>query len=268
MIVPTEAYFVVILVSILVSALTLFSGFGLGTLLLPAFAVFFPISVAVAATAVVHLANNLFKLALLWRHIAWNIAVRFAVPAAVSAAVGAYLLTRLDEMSPLVSYTLGSRICEVTVTKLVISLLITAFALLELTPKLGKRLSFRPEHLIIGAMLSGFFGGLSGHQGALRSAVLLRFGFPKHTFIATGVACAVTVDIARLITYGSAFYSANLEQLTSAGGVQLVAAATLAAFLGAFIGARLIQKVTMHAIQKIVGVMLILLALGLATGVL
>jgi hypothetical protein len=48
-----------------VALLTFFSGFGLGSLLLPAFAVFFPIEVAVAATGVVHLANNLFKLALM-----------------------------------------------------------------------------------------------------------------------------------------------------------------------------------------------------------
>lgn len=46
------------LTALVVSGLTLFSGFGLGTLLMPAFAVFFPVEVAVAATAVVHLATN------------------------------------------------------------------------------------------------------------------------------------------------------------------------------------------------------------------
>lgn len=51
-------YIFIALVAIVVAALTLFSGFGLGTVLMPAFALFFP--VPVAATAVVHLANNLF----------------------------------------------------------------------------------------------------------------------------------------------------------------------------------------------------------------
>ena len=50
-----------------VSLLTLFSGFGLGTLLMPVFALFFPVEVAVASTAVVHAANNLFKVGLLAR---------------------------------------------------------------------------------------------------------------------------------------------------------------------------------------------------------
>ncbi len=36
------AYFIVAAVALLASGLTLFSGFGLGTLLLPAFALFFP----------------------------------------------------------------------------------------------------------------------------------------------------------------------------------------------------------------------------------
>ncbi len=54
----------VCLVALLASGLTLFSGFGLGTLLLPAFALFFPVEIAVAATAIVHLINNLFKLLL------------------------------------------------------------------------------------------------------------------------------------------------------------------------------------------------------------
>jgi uncharacterized membrane protein YfcA len=40
-------YLVVCFVALLVSALTLFSGFGLGTVLMPAFALFFPVPVAV-----------------------------------------------------------------------------------------------------------------------------------------------------------------------------------------------------------------------------
>ena len=46
------------------STLTLFSGFGLGTMMTPVFALFFPVPLAIAATAVVHLASNLFKLGL------------------------------------------------------------------------------------------------------------------------------------------------------------------------------------------------------------
>lgn len=50
------------------AALTLYSGFGLGTLLLPVFALFFPVDVTVAATAVVHAANSMFKVMAVGRH--------------------------------------------------------------------------------------------------------------------------------------------------------------------------------------------------------
>jgi len=56
---------IVALVALVAAALTLFSGFGLGSLLLPAFALFFDLDVAIAATAVVHLLNNLFKTGML-----------------------------------------------------------------------------------------------------------------------------------------------------------------------------------------------------------
>ncbi|NJM35823.1 MAG: hypothetical protein HC850_15265 [Rhodomicrobium sp.] len=58
---------IIALTAFIASLLTLFSGFGLGTLLLPVTAIFFPVAVAVALTAFVHLLNNLFKLAVLWK---------------------------------------------------------------------------------------------------------------------------------------------------------------------------------------------------------
>ena len=62
------------------SALTFFSGFGLGTLLLPAFSVFFPIDVAIALTAIVHFLNGVFKLLLVGRHVNVPVALRFGMP--------------------------------------------------------------------------------------------------------------------------------------------------------------------------------------------
>jgi len=83
-------------VALLVSALTLFSGFGLGTLLMPAFALLFPVEVAIAATAIVHLATNLLKVGLVGRKATAGIVLRFALPAAVMAMIGALLLKKPD----------------------------------------------------------------------------------------------------------------------------------------------------------------------------
>lgn len=63
------------------SLLTLFSGFGLGTILLPVFALFLPLPAAIASVAVVHLTNNLFKLVLMGRHADREIVLLFGGPA-------------------------------------------------------------------------------------------------------------------------------------------------------------------------------------------
>ena len=85
----------VALVAAFASALTLYSGFGLGTLLLPAFALFFPAPIAVAATGIVHLLNNLFKGTLLWQRADWPTVLRFGIPAVPAAIGGAWILAQL-----------------------------------------------------------------------------------------------------------------------------------------------------------------------------
>jgi len=67
------------------AALTFFSGFGVGTLMTPVFALFFPLPLAIAATAVVHVVNNLFKLGLTVRNASWRVVAAFGLPAMLAA---------------------------------------------------------------------------------------------------------------------------------------------------------------------------------------
>jgi uncharacterized membrane protein YfcA len=259
------SYLIICTVALFVSALTLFSGFGLGTLLMPAFALFFPIEVAVAATAIVHLANNIFKVALVGKKADFSVVLKFALPAAAAAVLGALLLNTMATVQPILQYELGGRTCSITAVKLVIAFLIMVFALLEFIPAFEK-LSFDPKYIPVGGTLSGFFGGLSGHQGALRTAFLIRAGLQKEVFIGSMVVSAVVVDVSRLIVYGSTFFSRDFSILAERGGVGLVVAGSLAAFLGAFIGSRFLKKIAMRAIQITVGILLLLLSISLGTG--
>jgi hypothetical protein len=125
------SYAVVYAVAFLASGLTFFSGFGLGTLLLPAFALFLPIQHAVALTAVVHFLNGLFKLALVGRHADVRVLLRFAVPAMVASFIGAALLVRLSGVPPLVTYSILGHTAEVTPLKLIVGVLLFVFALAD-----------------------------------------------------------------------------------------------------------------------------------------
>jgi uncharacterized protein len=257
----------VALVAFSAALLTLFSGFGLGTLLLPVFAVFLPVALAVAATALVHLANNLFKLALVGRHAAPSVVVAFGLPATLASFAGAWLLLRIAALAPVASYALGPIRAEITWTKLVIGPAIIVFALFELVPSLV-RLTVDRRWLPVGGLLSGFFGGLSGHQGALRSVFLIKCGLGRDAFVGTGVVVAVFVDCARLLEYGTTFYGrhANAIYAGADGIATLVAIATVAAFAGSFAGSRMLRKVTLGFVQGFVGVTIVLLGLALTLG--
>ncbi len=126
------SYLVVALVACGASALTLFSGFGLGTLLLPTFLFFFPPGLAVAATAIVHFANNLFKLVLLARAANWRVVVRFGVPAIIAAMLGAGLLTAMTDLPDLATWELRGRTASITPIKLTMGALIFVFGLADL----------------------------------------------------------------------------------------------------------------------------------------
>ena len=257
-------YLVVPLTAFAVSMLTLFSGFGLGTLLLPAFAFFFPLPVAVAATAVVHLANNLFKAALVGRKADWGVVLRFALPGALASILGAALLNLFANLESLWRYNLGRRAFDITLLDLVIGLLIIGFALFELLPALQK-LAFPRKYLPLGGLLSGFFGGLCGNQGALRAAFLIKCGLDKEAFIGTSILSAVIVDLARLGVYGVSFYSDRFNAIPAGTG-WLVLVATLAAFGGAVAGALLVKKVTLRVVQITVGVLLMMTGLAMMIG--
>lgn len=251
---------VISITALIASGLTLFSGFGLGTLLMPVVAIFFPIEIAVAVTAIVHLSNNLFKLAMLGREANFSVLLRFGATAILFAFAGALVLNWLADLQPLWRYQLSDSIIEVSPVKLIVGVIILVFVYLELSKAL-KGIQIDQKFLAIGGAISGFFGGLSGHQGAFRSMFLLKAGLTKDAFIATGVTIAVLVDISRLAIYG---WDMSIHR--DAIDWTLVICASLSAFIGAYIGRRLLQKMTIRSIQVAVSILLVGVSLGLISG--
>lgn len=249
------------LVAFVVAILTFFSGFGLGTILTPVFMIYFPVDLAIGLTGVVHFLNNIFKLLLVGKGADKNTLLRFGLPAVLAAFAGAWLLFQIPDVEPLFSYEAFNRHFEVSPLKFIISILLLFFAVLDLVPFLNK-IKFEDKHMPVGGILSGFFGGLSGNQGALRSAFLIRSKLKKETFIATTVVISCFVDFSRLSVYASRFSLDDLNAHTT-----LVICATLSAIAGAFLGNKLLKKVTFKFVQTIVAIMLIVLSLALGAGV-
>ena len=252
---------IICLAAFFTAVLTFFSGFGLGTILTPVFAIFFPIDIAIALTGVVHFSNNLFKIALVGRDTDKSVLLKFGIPAILASFAGAWMLLKITVLPALLQYQLWGREFEITPVKLIIAILLIIFSILEISPSFRK-VQFGRNKLVLGGILSGFFGGLSGIQGAIRSAFLIKSGLSKEAYIATGVMIACLVDFTRLSVYASRFLSANLHE-----NMTLLISATLAAIIGAYLGKKLLKKVALRSIRLLVAVMLILISLGLGAGI-
>lgn len=254
---------VIAVVAALASALTLYSGFGLGTILLPAFALFLPTPLAVAATGIVHLLNNLFKGVLLGKRADWPTVVKFGLPAIPAAIAGAWLLAWLGDTPRLFEWSVSDRRFGPTGAGLTVGLLMMAFAVLELQ-RWFQQLQAPARLMPLGGLLSGFFGGLTGQQGAFRSIFLLRAGLSAQAFIATGVMIAILVDLSRLATYAAAFRSVGLDP---AGRESLlVLAGTLSAFVGAYVATRRLKKVTLGTVRYSVAGLMLLIGTAMSLG--
>lgn len=244
----------------LVAILTFFSGFGLGTILTPVFMLYFPVEMAIALTGVVHFFNNLFKLFLVGKHADPSVLLRFGLPAVLAAFAGAWLLFRIPDQDALFRYHIGQTEFQVMPVTFLVALILMVFAALELIPYF-RNLRFDRDKLPLGGLFSGFFGGLSGNQGALRSAFLLRAGLGKEAFIGTTVVVSTLVDFTRL-----GIYAANLENIDFSGNLALVILVTASGIFGAYIGNRLLKKVTLRTLQTVVAIVLILLSAALGLG--
>lgn len=252
-----SAYLIICSVALLASGLTLISGFGLGTLLLPAFILFFDPLEAVAMTAIVHFANNVFKFGLLFKSVDRRVVVWFGLSGIIGAFAGAYTSTHITER---VIYSVGDK--EITLFAVSVAVLMILFAIQELLfGKVGFR--FNRKALIPGGVLSGYFGGLTGHQGALRSMFLLKSGLSKTAYVATGTAIALLVDLTRIPVYLQKIASGGITDETP-----LVISATAFAFAGAYVGKKYIEKVTYRAIQWIVGILMIGIGVSMLAGIL
>ena len=253
-------YLIICLTAFLGAGLTLFSGFGLGTILLPVFGLFFPIDLAILLTAMVHFMNNMLKIMLFGKNANRNVVLKFGIPAIITAFLGAYILSFLSDLKPIFQYSFFEKSFEISLLKVIIGSLLIIFALFDYIPKF-KNLEFDKKYLSLGGILSGFFGGISGHQGALRSAFLIRSGLSKEAFIASGVFIACMVDVSRLSIYIPKIINNEVSL-----DYKLIIAATLSAFIGVYFGSKLLQKTTINFLQHIVCVTLLLFGILMILG--
>ena len=172
--------------------------------------------------------------------------------------IGSLIISYIGQDVNFYDYNAFNHVFKVELFNFIIGILMIIFALIELMPSL-KRKSFDEKWLPLGGFISGFFGGISGHQGALRSAFLSKTEIEKHVFIATSVSIALLIDLVRVSSY---FQISNYEMLPWI----MIAVGVFFALCGTFFGKRYFDKKQNVNIRLLVSVFLFLIGAAMLLG--
>jgi uncharacterized membrane protein YfcA len=253
-------YAIILVVALVGSGLSFFSGFGFGTLLLPVMALFFDLQTAVFVTASVHFLNNVFKLTLVGKYAHWKTVIQFGIPSAVGAFLGAEALNYLAHLQKPLHFEFWIIETDTTFLGVVMGFVLIFLAAMEYSNALV-RVNKAPRILWLGGIFSGFFGGLSGQQGAIRSAFLMNHFEDKQVFIGTRAALAFIVDAVRIFTYAASF------QLFLQHEIYLpLVLALIGGMSGALIGNKFLKKTSIEWIRKTVMVFLFIMGTLMIAG--
>jgi uncharacterized membrane protein YfcA len=223
---------------LLAAALTVPAGFGLATMTTPLFLIWFQPHQAIAGVAIVHGAHNAMKSRMLRAHIDRDALRRFGWALLVGALIGAMLQSVIPP-DPLL---------------LLVGLALVILPILKISESWTSiRLPEAEDR--IGGFGSGFLGGLTGHQGALRAMFLKQRLPDKSEYAATAAVLALVVDITRIPIY----LWHDMSVLTAQ--TWLLVGFIVSALIGAQIGRVWLEKWKSDDIQK--GIMIGLVLSGI-----
>ena len=250
---------IIFIAAFLGALLTFFSGFGLGTVLLPVMIIFLPPGTAILSTAIIHFINNGLKFGLIYKNVNIKVAVHFGVVAILGAFLGAYCISYLQSLGHAYQASWLANPVSVSYPNSIIGALLIVFAFMEKAKSSKVHTNINVGQYLGGA-LSGFFGGLSGHQGALRSLFLSPIIKEKNAFVATGAAIAFVVDIMRISVY---FYKGYFWTMSYN---HLILLGIAGALIGTILSKKLLTKITYKHLNTTVMVSLICLGIAMLLG--
>ena len=220
--------------ALIAGAIASVAGFGVGSLLTPAFATKLDLPLAVAAVSIPHLLATAYRFWIMRAHVDKRVLLGFGIASAAGGLAGAFLLRGFS----------GDALSKV------FGVVVALGGIAELTGWMRRVKWSRATAWIAGA-LSGLLGGLVGNQGSVRTAALLGFQIPRESFVGTATAIALFVDAARLPIY----LATEWRRLAALWPLILVAC--LAALIGTMIGSRTLRRLPEQRFRQVVAVLLI-----------
>lgn len=228
----------VLLTAVIAGAVAAVSGFGIGSLLTPLLAARYGTKLAVAIVSIPHLVAMAARFLGLRRQLDRRIFLNFGILSATGGLLGALLNAKAN--SPILAIVFGCLLVFAGLSRL------TGFV---------DRMRFGRRIAWFAGALSGFFGGLVGNQGGIRSAALLGFDIQKEALVATATAIALIVDGARMPVY----LAIETRGILDAWPVLIVAVAGV--LLGTFWGVPLLRRIPDAIFRKLLSALILVLGI-------
>ncbi len=230
--------FYIALLTILASGIGTITGFGTSTILVPILLFYLPLPETLLVVGVIHFSGDIWKMVLFRKGFDWKLILTFG-------------LTGI-----LTSY-LGARIVFSASPEILLRIL-GAFMLVYII-----FLIFKPEFKvpknnmtgITGGGLSGFFAGIFGVGGAIRTLFLSAFNLQKAIFVATTGAIAFLIDATRITTY--LINGVRLEEVYLWGFLAFIPAS----FAGTALAKKVIDKIPQKWFRLVVVLFLFIMGI-------
>ena len=224
--------------SIIAGGIGTISGFGIGSLLTPLLAFKTGTGIAIAGVSIAHFFGTGLRFIRWRKYINKKVLFSFGITSAVGGLTGALLHNVLHN--------------DILTTIFGCLLILAGFTGVT---GLSEKLEFSGIAAWIAGALSGFFGGLVGNQGGIRSSSMLGFKLTPKEFVATATGIALMVDIARMPVYIA------IQGKEIASIWQYILIATIGVLIGTEIGAKVLTRIPEKTFKKVVSVIILLIGI-------
>lgn len=218
-------FFIAALFSEIVGTL---AGFGSSTIFLPIALFFFDFRTALILVAIFHMSGNIGRIAFFRHGFDKALLLRFGIPSVMFTIMGALLVDHMPQH--LLKLTLG--------IFLIIYVTLSIF-------RSGFSVQPTQKNTLLGGSISGFFAGLIGTGGALRSSFLTSYDLEKSVYISTAAAISLAVDISRIPVYLASGYLPQEYYY-------FIPLLFLTAITGSFLGKRIVSRVPQEKFRTFV----------------
>jgi len=228
------------LLTLIAATIGTITGFGTSTLMIPVLVIFYPPVEAIFLVAIVHWFGDLWKVALFRSGFNWRLLGIFGVVGLLASYLGATVSLGANE----------------TIFLRILGGVLAGFALI-LIFQTKLKIPARNATAIVGGVTSGFFAGMFGIGGPLRSMFLSTFDLPKAVYIATIGAIGLLVDSTRIITYATG--GATLPKVLWYGLLIFIPVS----FFGAKIAKKIVNKIPQREFRTVIAVFLFIVGVKL-----